>query len=34
MTQPLEGVRVTVSELGDFAGALGMVARLREAEKG
>jgi glucokinase len=32
MTQPLKGVRLAVSELGDFGGALGMVARLREAE--
>ena len=34
MTQPLKGVRLTVSELGEFAGTMGMVARLREeAEK-
>ena len=30
MTQPLKGVRLTVSELGEFAGTMGMVARLRE----
>ena len=35
MTQPLKGVRLTVSELGEFAGTMGMVARLREeAEEG
>lgn len=34
MTQPLKGVRLVVSELGDFAGAFGMLARLREAEEG
>ncbi len=34
MAQPLKGVRLVVSELGDFAGALGMVARLTEAEGG
>ncbi len=34
MRQPLKDVRLVLSELGDFAGALGMVARLREAEKG
>ena len=33
MSQPLKGVRLVVSELGDFAGALGMVARLVESEK-
>lgn len=32
MVQPLKGVRLAVSELGEFAGALGMVARLAEAE--
>ncbi len=30
MTQPLKGVRLTVSELGDFVGTFGMLARLRE----
>ncbi len=34
MTQPLKGVRLTVSELGEFAGAMGMVARLREDAEG
>jgi glucokinase len=34
MTQPLKGVRLTVSELGDFAGTMGMVARLREDAEG
>jgi glucokinase len=34
MAQPLKGVRLVVSELGDFAGALGMVVRLTEAEEG
>jgi glucokinase len=34
MAQPLKGVRLVVSELGDFGGALGMVARLAEAEEG
>ncbi|GAG42610.1 unnamed protein product, partial [marine sediment metagenome] len=34
MAQPLKGVRLAVSELGDFAGAVGMVARLTEAEQG
>jgi hypothetical protein len=33
MAQPLKGVRLAVSELGDFGGALGMVARLTEAEE-
>ena len=32
MTQPLKGVRLMVSDLGDFGGALGMIARLTEAE--
>ena len=32
MAQPLKGVRLVVSELGDFVGALGMLARLTEAE--
>ena len=32
MTQPLRGVRLLVSELGDFSGTMGMVARLREEE--
>ncbi len=32
MTQPLKGVRLVLSELGDFVGAFGMLARLREAE--
>ncbi len=32
MTQPLKGVRLLVSELGDYAGTMGMVARLREEE--
>jgi glucokinase len=31
MAQPLKGVRLVVSELGDLGGALGMIARLREA---
>jgi glucokinase len=31
MNQPLKGVRLTVSELGEFSGAMGMIARLREA---
>jgi len=31
MAQPLKGGRLGVSELGDFAGAVGMVARLTEA---
>lgn len=30
MSQPLKGVRLTLSELGEFGGALGMVARLAE----
>ena len=30
MNQPLKGVRLVVSELGEFAGAMGMIARLRE----
>ena len=30
MRQPLKGVRLTASELGEFAGTMGMVARLRE----
>ncbi len=34
MRQPLKGVRLALSELGDLGGALGMVARLREAEEG
>ena len=34
MTQPLKGVHLTVSELGEFAGAMGMVARLREDAEG
>jgi glucokinase len=34
MTQPLKGLRLTASALGDFAGALGMVARLREEAEG
>ncbi|MCH7999512.1 MAG: ROK family protein [Chloroflexi bacterium] len=34
MTQPLKGVRLAVSELGEFAGAMGMVARLREEAEG
>ena len=34
MTQPLKGVRLTVSELGEFAGTMGMVARLREEAEG
>jgi glucokinase len=34
MAQPLKGVRLVVSELGDFVGALGMLARLTEAEEG
>jgi glucokinase len=34
MRQPLKDVRVKLSALGDFGGALGMVARLREAEGG
>ena len=34
MTQPLKGVRLTVSELGEFAGTMGMVARLREEAAG
>jgi glucokinase len=34
MKQPLKGVRLAVSELGDFAGTFGMLARLREAEEG
>ena len=33
MVQPLRGVRLVVSELGEFVGALGMVARLAEAEQ-
>lgn len=33
MGQPLKGVRLAVGELGDFAGALGMVARLAGAEE-
>ncbi len=32
MTQPLKGVRLVVSELGDLVGTFGMLARLREAE--
>jgi glucokinase len=32
MAQPLKGVRLVVSELGDLVGTLGMVARLAEAE--
>ncbi|MEX0800508.1 MAG: ROK family protein [Dehalococcoidia bacterium] len=31
MSQPLKGVRLVASALGDFGGALGMVARLSEA---
>ena len=31
MNQPLKGVRLIVSELGEFSGAMGMIARLREA---
>lgn len=31
MSQPLKGVRLVASELGDFGGALGMIARLSEA---
>jgi glucokinase len=31
MNQPLKGVRLVVSELGEFSGAMGMIARLREA---
>jgi len=34
MTQPLKGVHLTVSELGEFAGTMGMVARLREEAEG
>ena len=34
MAQPLKGVRLVVSELGDFVGALGMLARLTEGEEG
>ncbi len=30
MTQPLKGVRLVVSELGDLVGTFGMLARLRE----
>ena len=33
MAQPLKGVRLVVAELGELGGALGMVARMREAEK-
>src|SRR3990172_9479164 len=31
MNQPLKGVRLVVRELGEFSGAMGMIARLREA---
>jgi glucokinase len=31
MSQPLKGVRLAAGELGDFGGALGMIARLAEA---
>lgn len=31
MSQPLKGMRLAAGELGDFNGALGMVARLRDA---
>src|SRR3972149_4045329 len=34
MAQPLKGVRLIRSELGDFGGTLGMVARMAEAEEG
>ncbi len=34
MTQPLKGVRLVVSELGEFSGTMGMVARLREEAAG
>ncbi len=34
MTQPLKGVRLTVSELGEFAGTMGMIVRLREEAEG
>jgi len=34
MAQPLKGVRLVRSELGDFGGTLGMVARMAEAEEG
>ncbi|MEE8346309.1 MAG: ROK family protein [Dehalococcoidia bacterium] len=33
MEQPLKGVRLVLSELGDFGGTLGMVARMVEAEE-
>ena len=33
MNQPLKGVRLVVSELGEFSGAMGMIARLREASE-
>ena len=33
MAQPLKGVRLVLSELGDFGGTLGMVARMVEAEE-
>ncbi len=32
MAQPLKGVRLALSELGDFGGTMGMLARLREEE--
>ncbi len=34
MTQPLKGVRLTVSELGELAGTMGMIVRLREEAEG
>ena len=34
VAQPLQGVRLVRSELGDFGGTLGMVARMAEAEEG
>ena len=34
MRQPLKDVRLELSALGDFGGALGMVARLREEAEG
>jgi glucokinase len=33
MAQPLKGVRLVVAELGELGGALGMIARMREAEE-
>ena len=33
MNQPLKGVRLVVSELGEFSGAMGMIARLCEADR-